>query len=204
MPATEQTYRNQKLLHAVFAVSGMVLLICTIFMFAADHFREWKRYQRQYRTVDLKFNSWRRENAEEEQLKNHARLSAALLTAESQPVDGGLFEQFQQAVEKDSQTSGVTVSFDRIQEEMKKLDKLSATAGDLRATASQASAAADDAEKAYAAAQVEARKQGAAPQAAASAEEAGKKYQEARQAARECGVKVEKNTRAMWRAVWES
>lgn len=25
---------------------------------------------------------------------------------------------------------------------------------------------------------------------------------EAKQAARECGVKVEKNTRAMWRAIW--
>ena len=26
---------------------------------------------------------------------------------------------------------------------------------------------------------------------------------EAKQAARECGVKVEKNTRAMWRAMWD-
>ena len=48
MPATEQTWRNSKLLHVVFGISGLAMLITTIWMLAADHRREWKDYQRKF------------------------------------------------------------------------------------------------------------------------------------------------------------
>jgi cytochrome c2 len=52
MPATEQTWRNPSLMHIVFGVSGLALLGATIWMFAADHDREWKDYQRTFQDVE--------------------------------------------------------------------------------------------------------------------------------------------------------
>ncbi|MFH1267050.1 MAG: PDZ domain-containing protein, partial [Planctomycetota bacterium] len=49
MPATNSTFYNMKRLHAVFAVSSMALLAVTLWMLAADHWREWKVYQRTFR-----------------------------------------------------------------------------------------------------------------------------------------------------------
>lgn len=52
MPATEQTWRDLKLMHVVFGISGVVMLITTVWMLAADHTREWKEYQREFREVE--------------------------------------------------------------------------------------------------------------------------------------------------------
>ena len=52
MPATEQTWRNQRLLHALFALSSLAMLGVTLWMFAADHDREWKGYQRTFRQAE--------------------------------------------------------------------------------------------------------------------------------------------------------
>ncbi|MDE0734446.1 MAG: hypothetical protein OSB47_01405, partial [Pirellulaceae bacterium] len=59
MPATEQTKYNIKLLHVIFAVTGLVLLVSTVWMLKADHEREWKQYQRKARTIDLRMTDWR-------------------------------------------------------------------------------------------------------------------------------------------------
>ena len=48
MPANEQTWRDQKRTHVIFGVSSVVMLLATIWMFGADHDREWKGYQKQY------------------------------------------------------------------------------------------------------------------------------------------------------------
>ena len=59
MPASEKTWRDQKTLHVVFGCTGLLLLISTVWMFGADHTREWKRYQRQMRNVDVRLTQWR-------------------------------------------------------------------------------------------------------------------------------------------------
>jgi len=48
MPANEQTWRSTKLLHMVFGLSALALLLVTLWMFSADHNREWKRYQEDF------------------------------------------------------------------------------------------------------------------------------------------------------------
>ena len=58
MPATEDTLRNQRLMHAIFGASSMILLFATIWMFAADHSREWKGYQRKGRQVARQLMDW--------------------------------------------------------------------------------------------------------------------------------------------------
>src|SRR6266851_848277 len=52
MAATDQTYRNQKTLDIVFAVSCVLMLISIIWMFAQDYNREFKQVQRKFRDVD--------------------------------------------------------------------------------------------------------------------------------------------------------
>ena len=52
MPANEQTWRNLKVLHVVFAVAAVVLLLATVLMLTADHNRPWKKYARGFRDLE--------------------------------------------------------------------------------------------------------------------------------------------------------
>ena len=52
MPANEQTWRNTKLLHVVFAVSSVAMLLTTLWMTADDNDRPWKDYQRKFIDLD--------------------------------------------------------------------------------------------------------------------------------------------------------
>lgn len=48
MPATEQTWRDMKVLHLVFGISSCVLLIATLWLLADDHNREFKQYRKSF------------------------------------------------------------------------------------------------------------------------------------------------------------
>jgi mono/diheme cytochrome c family protein len=52
MAATDQHYRNQKTLDIVFAVSCVLMLVTTIWMFVQDYNREFKKVQRDFRDVE--------------------------------------------------------------------------------------------------------------------------------------------------------
>ena len=56
MAATDQHYRNQKTLDIVFAVSCVLMLISTIWMFVQDYNREFKQVQRDFRDVEAAVN----------------------------------------------------------------------------------------------------------------------------------------------------
>ncbi len=49
MPSPSETFYSMKRLHAMFAVASLAMLAATVWMVAADHGREWKRYQRVFR-----------------------------------------------------------------------------------------------------------------------------------------------------------
>src|SRR5437764_3622686 len=52
MAASDQTYRNQKLLHVVFAWSSVAMLVTTGWMFWDDYNRPFKKEQRVFRDVE--------------------------------------------------------------------------------------------------------------------------------------------------------
>src|SRR5947209_7874346 len=52
MAATDQTYRNQKALDIVFAVSCVLMLVSIVGMFIQDYNREFKQEQREFRDVE--------------------------------------------------------------------------------------------------------------------------------------------------------
>src|SRR5437868_3200254 len=52
MAASDQTYRNQKALHLVFAISSVAMLATTVWMFWDDYNRPFKKEQRKFRDVE--------------------------------------------------------------------------------------------------------------------------------------------------------
>jgi cbb3-type cytochrome oxidase cytochrome c subunit len=56
MAATDQHYRNQRALDIVFAVSCILMLLSTIWMFWQDYARDWKGDQRKFRDVETAVN----------------------------------------------------------------------------------------------------------------------------------------------------
>jgi cytochrome c2 len=52
MAATDQTYRRQKTLDVVFAITGILMLLSLFAMFGQDYFRDFKVEQRQFRDVE--------------------------------------------------------------------------------------------------------------------------------------------------------
>src|SRR5690242_4119443 len=52
MAATDQTYRSQRALDIVFALSCLLMLASIVWMFVADYNREWKTEQREFRDVE--------------------------------------------------------------------------------------------------------------------------------------------------------
>ena len=60
MPATEQTCYNMRRLHKVFAVSSVLLTLATIWMFARDHYREWKTIQRTSDRIEMQLTRWQK------------------------------------------------------------------------------------------------------------------------------------------------
>jgi cytochrome c2 len=132
MPATEQTWRNQKLLHVVFAVSGVAMLGATIWMFAADHFREWKPIQRTFIKVETDMSAWQQQQyLTSQEIQKHAELEAALAAARSRPIDGDqleLLKKFKAEVESDAKRRKVSEdSFKSIDESVKALNAAAAS-----------------------------------------------------------------------------
>src|SRR3954451_3139695 len=52
MPASEETYRKQPVLHSVFAISSIAMTLSIVWMIVADHFRPWKTIQREFQVVE--------------------------------------------------------------------------------------------------------------------------------------------------------
>ena len=95
MPATEQTWRNPKFMHVVFGISGVAMLVTTIWMLAADHNREWKPVQRKFREIEAWYKQAQindQDSAEYETEKKE--LEDALAMAEAKPPAPELVESF--------------------------------------------------------------------------------------------------------------
>jgi cytochrome c551/c552 len=95
MPATEQTWRNLKLLHVVFAATAVALLLATVFMLTGDHNRPWKEYAREFRDLE----TWTAQARIDEQGSKayetrRDELAAALGEARRADLDGELAKAF--------------------------------------------------------------------------------------------------------------
>ena len=153
MPANETTWRDTLQLHRIFAVTGVLLTIGTVWMFWKDHDRSWKTYQVNANDVDLKMNDLRQLQYDTgEALTTHQQRSRELAIAKARPVDDGLLTRFKSEVAtlnkvldrwKNSGHAYNVVSFDE-----KKVDDVAKSLPGLSDDATKKRAAADAAEKA--------------------------------------------------------
>jgi cytochrome c551/c552 len=99
MPATEQTWRNLKTLHVVFAVTAILLLLSTVLMLTADHNRPWKRYARGFRNLETWSAAARIQEQGSKAFEAKAEeLEQALAAARRADPEAGLMAAFLDAV----------------------------------------------------------------------------------------------------------
>ena len=95
MPATEQTLRDQKRLHVVFGISSVILILSTVWMFKADHDRQWKQYQSKARDINIQMSTWRQLEFETAQVLNAEEEADAVLDRGSYyPASFGITGRF--------------------------------------------------------------------------------------------------------------
>ena len=129
MPATEKTWYDQKLLHVVFGLSSIVMLLATVWMFAADHDREWKGYQRNFRNAEQRLTTWRMGAEESERQSDHQRLLEQLVQAQLEIPSGERYEEFKAEVQDEAQQRGApSVDFTQLDKYYQAIDTAAAPA----------------------------------------------------------------------------
>jgi cytochrome c2 len=98
MPANEQTWRDQKKMHIIFAVSALVMGIATIWMMAADHNREWKDWQLKDRKKDAWMLASRRDALAAEYAGQMATYEADMGKLDARAISPEIIESFQRRV----------------------------------------------------------------------------------------------------------
>jgi len=113
MPATEQTWRDLKVLHVVFGVTAVLLLLATVAMLAADHNRPWKKYQREFRALETWSAAARVDEQDSRTYEaRSAELDAALAEARRADLDPALVAAFLRETRTDAAD---TEAADRLQ-----------------------------------------------------------------------------------------
>lgn len=75
MPASEETYRKQPILHTVFAISSIAMTLSVVWMIMADHLRPWKTIQREFQRVEeAKLRATEAEKEAEQKKNSQAKL----------------------------------------------------------------------------------------------------------------------------------
>ena len=133
MPATEQTWRDQKRLHVVFGISSTVLLLSTLWMFKADHDREWKQYQRTARDIEVKMTEWRQLEFQTASIQQELdQFQAELTAAQGAPIGAKLLADFSARATKDGELTGLVADLNAASgraDQLAAMDAILANAG---------------------------------------------------------------------------
>ena len=87
MPASEQTWYNQKVMHIVFGVSALVMTIATLWLLAKDHNRQWKGVQLENRKKSAWLIQARHDSLADQFSTKLENYDAELRQAQSEPID---------------------------------------------------------------------------------------------------------------------
>jgi mono/diheme cytochrome c family protein len=112
MPALEETYRNQRVLHIVFAISSVAMFASIIWMMAADHYREWKEVQRDF--IDLEAARTERETDVAQINGEIAELQEQLEAARAEVAEDPEVQEAQQQIDNllgDAEKATTKLSF---------------------------------------------------------------------------------------------
>lgn len=134
MPATDQTYYNQKSLHRVFAVASVLLLAATVWVLVVDHRRPWKQIQRTSDRLETQVTRWRQLQAlTEDVVSERERLAQSLAEEQSQELPGALLAVLRDEIRQDAaRRAEAAPSFDALDEAVEQLTAAAAQAQEAR------------------------------------------------------------------------
>jgi len=122
MPATEQTWRDSKLMHLVFGLSALGMLLATVWMLAVDHRREWKDYQKKFQGIEAWSTEARITQEASEEFREQLKAAKGEFEAAIREVPpGDLIDRFVDTVLDDAKSRGETVNFDELNSTYKNL-----------------------------------------------------------------------------------
>lgn len=98
MPATEQTWYNQKVMHIVFGASAVVMMIATLWLLAKDHNREWKDWQLDNRKKEAWMIQARHDSLKDQFDDMMAAYDSEMLRVQAESIDPAIIEEFKQLV----------------------------------------------------------------------------------------------------------
>jgi mono/diheme cytochrome c family protein len=146
MPATENTWRDMKTMHLVFALSSAALLAVTLWWIVKDNRREWKPIQDNVVKIDQTTNIWRRQQyMTDEAARVHQTAAYNASVANSKPIDSKVVDTFERELKllgeklEQEKTGGVAgFNADWTRKRIAELDELAPKATEAEAVAKQA------------------------------------------------------------------
>lgn len=199
MPATEQTKYNLKSMHVVFGFSALIMLVSTLWMFAANQDREWKGYQRTFRNAEERLTKWQIQDQQSRQIKQQqAELEQQLEEAKLSPPQSTLYAAFKSEVALEAEQRGLEpFDFGTLDEINTKLEAASTEALAALEAEKQAAAEVMQARKAQSAAEVMVTESAADAEKQKEAEQALQSATKAYQAAVEKRREAEKQAASL-------
>src|SRR6516225_10542316 len=122
MAATDSTYRSTKTLHIVFAVTSILTLLVTVWMFSDDYFREWKVEQRLFRTVEeemairnLLSKTPSKEKQEEiVQIEEELKALSSVDAKAKARIEAGMGDKLSAKLKKENEKADVKAKYDSV------------------------------------------------------------------------------------------
>ncbi len=133
MPASEQTWYDQKVMHIIFGATALVMTIATLWMLAKDHNRQWKSVQLENR----KKSAWiiqARHDALADQFSSKLEdFDKELRQAESEPVDPADVAEFKSLVKVENERLSLPeTNFSALDHQLKKVNDAATQAAEIR------------------------------------------------------------------------
>ena len=98
MPASEQTWYNQKMLHVIFGAVSLLMLVATFWLLAKDHNREWKDWQLDNRKKEAWMIQARHDSLADQFAEKMAGYDTEIRNVQSEPIAPALFDKFRSLV----------------------------------------------------------------------------------------------------------
>lgn len=133
MPASEQTWRDQKTMHIIFGATALVMMIATLWLLAKDHNREWKDVQLTNRNKAAWVIQARHDSLTDQYSGKLETYDADIRRAKSEPVDPAKIEEFKALVRNENERLNLPeANFSRLEAALKAVDEAATNAANLR------------------------------------------------------------------------
>ncbi len=133
MPASEQTWYDQKIMHIIFGATALLMTIATLWLLAKDHNRQWKSVQLENRKKSAWIIQARHDALADQFSSKLESFDKELREAESEPVDPADVAEFKSLVKAENERLGLPESdFSALDNQLEKVNEAATKAAEIR------------------------------------------------------------------------